>query len=419
MDEKDRRVGGLTEKEFALFEDGIRQELSFFTGDALPLSVSLLVDCSASMEQKLGTAQEAGARFVRTLGARDLGQVVQFNDRVQVLQDFTSDQAALDVALRSTRATGATVLYNALHVTLKDLRATRAAALTRPGPSRDRAPERRGGHGLRWPRRTRCWPRPARPGSRSTRSACASRRRRARARGRGPRQVLPHHRRPRDGRRGVLSPPALSDLDAVYSRIAADLRSQYTLGYVSSNGGRDGRWRRIVVRTPDRIDLHSRYAGRLLRKPMSDIASGPARAQSASASTTASWASARTSPELPPPDTAELLNQLTRQEAAAVLSPAGGAARDRGAATSPRCAAAARSSSSSSRGARPRSLEGLSADQRTEIVRGMGDYRAPAAADPRCPSRGARRSRKRLLHYPAPRRGRHHDHRVRPPGADR
>ena len=64
-------MSGLSEAEFALFEDGVRQDLSFFTPDALPLSVSLLLDCSASMEQKIRTAQEAGVRFVRALRPQD------------------------------------------------------------------------------------------------------------------------------------------------------------------------------------------------------------------------------------------------------------------------------------------------------------------------------------------------------------
>jgi Ca-activated chloride channel family protein len=122
-DEKDRYVSGLSEAEFAVFEDGVRQDLSFFTRDAMPLSVSLLIDCSASMEAKMGAAQEAGVRFARTLREGDLAQIVQFSDRVQVLQDFSADRGALESALRSTRASGATVLYNALYVTLRELRA--------------------------------------------------------------------------------------------------------------------------------------------------------------------------------------------------------------------------------------------------------------------------------------------------------
>ena len=48
----------------------------------------------------------------------------------------------------------------------------------------------------------------------------------------------------------VYFPDSLSELDAVYDRIAEELRTQYSLGYVSSNMRRDGKWRRVVVRTP-------------------------------------------------------------------------------------------------------------------------------------------------------------------------
>ena len=56
----------------------------------------------------------------------------------------------------------------------------------------------------------------------------------------------------------VHFPNSLSELDGVYDRIAEELRTQYNLGYVSSNAKRDGKWRRIVVRTPQRDDLQIR-----------------------------------------------------------------------------------------------------------------------------------------------------------------
>src|SRR5262245_37465125 len=49
-------VTGLSESDFAVFEDGVSQRLAYFTGDPLPLSVVLLLDCSASMEEKLPAA---------------------------------------------------------------------------------------------------------------------------------------------------------------------------------------------------------------------------------------------------------------------------------------------------------------------------------------------------------------------------
>jgi Ca-activated chloride channel family protein len=57
----------------------------------------------------------------------------------------------------------------------------------------------------------------------------------------------------------VYFPSALSELEGVYERIGEELRSQYTLGYVSSNPRRDGKWRHIVVRTASRDDLQVHY----------------------------------------------------------------------------------------------------------------------------------------------------------------
>jgi hypothetical protein len=57
----------------------------------------------------------------------------------------------------------------------------------------------------------------------------------------------------------VHFPNSLSELDAVYDRIAEELRTQYSLGYVSNNGRRDGKWRRIVVRVPTREELQVRH----------------------------------------------------------------------------------------------------------------------------------------------------------------
>src|SRR5205814_10576302 len=54
-------------------------------------------------------------------------------------------------------------------------------------------------------------------------------------------------------------PRALSDLDGIYARIADELRTQYTLGYVSANPSRNGAWRHISVLTPSRHDLSVRY----------------------------------------------------------------------------------------------------------------------------------------------------------------
>src|SRR5262245_39348004 len=101
-DGRSRYITNLDQQDFAIFEDGIRQELSLFNHEELPLSVVLLIDTSASMDEKIGAAQTAAIRFVKTFRAQDVGQVVQFNERVTTLQEFTPDQAKLEAAIRRT-----------------------------------------------------------------------------------------------------------------------------------------------------------------------------------------------------------------------------------------------------------------------------------------------------------------------------
>ena len=54
-------------------------------------------------------------------------------------------------------------------------------------------------------------------------------------------------------------PASIGELDSVYDRIAEELRTLYSVGYVSSNARRDGKWRRIVVRVPDREGVTIRH----------------------------------------------------------------------------------------------------------------------------------------------------------------
>ena len=58
-------VTDLTAEDFNFFEDGVKQEVTFFNRSNLPIALALLVDTSASMEAKLPTAQEAAVGFAR------------------------------------------------------------------------------------------------------------------------------------------------------------------------------------------------------------------------------------------------------------------------------------------------------------------------------------------------------------------
>ena len=127
-DPSGRYVTDLTRDQFHVFEDGAEQEVTTFNRKTVPIALALLLDTSASMSDRMGTAQEAAIGFARRLGPEDLGELVGFSYQVQVLQGFTSDQDALERAVRKTMAGGPTPLYQAVYISLKELKKIRAAS---------------------------------------------------------------------------------------------------------------------------------------------------------------------------------------------------------------------------------------------------------------------------------------------------
>jgi VWFA-related protein len=255
-DPRSRYVTDLAAKDFAVYEDGVRQELTLFTHENLPISLSLLLDVSASMDEKLGAAQDAAIRFIKTLRPQDAAQVTQFNERTLVLQDYTNDQAALETAIRRTSASGPTALHNALYVTLRDLEKQKKAgelrrrAIILLSDGEDTASLVNDDRVIELAKKTEIGIyaislRPNRPGDRERLAFSQAI------------HLLTTLTRETGGQ--VFFPNSPSELETVYDRIAEELRTQYNLGYVSANKRRDGKWRRVVVRVPERSDVLVRH----------------------------------------------------------------------------------------------------------------------------------------------------------------
>ena len=256
-DGRSQYVTTLKPNDFAVFEDGVKQELTLFDHGDVPISLVLMIDTSVSMQEKLPTAQQAAIRFVKTLRPqRDFAQVVQFNDRDTTLQDFTSDTSLLEGAIRRTLASGPTALHNSLYVALKNLsKQKRAGELRRLAvillsDGEDTASLVSEDQVIELARQTEIGIYAI-----SLRSKTGSDRKQLAFSQAA--HLLTVLGRETGGQ--VYFPNSLSELDSVYERIAEELRTQYNLGYVSSNKRRDGKWRRIVVRTPVREDLQVRH----------------------------------------------------------------------------------------------------------------------------------------------------------------
>jgi VWFA-related protein len=120
-DAKGRPTASLERSEFQIFEDGILQDISVFARDPQPIALSLLLDSSTSMEDRLNIAQEAAVGFARRLGPHDVAQVIDFNSDTRIRQTFTNEVPALEAAIRRIRAGGSTALYTALYIAMSEL----------------------------------------------------------------------------------------------------------------------------------------------------------------------------------------------------------------------------------------------------------------------------------------------------------
>jgi VWFA-related protein len=255
-DARGRYVTDLTKNDFAVFEDGVRQELSIFNHEDIPISLVLMIDTSASMDEKLPTARAAAIRFVGTLRPQDNAQVMQFNDRTTILQDFVAEHGRLENAISRTEAAGPTALHNALYVALKELEKQktqgelRRRAIVLLSDGEDTASLVSDDQVLDLARKTEIniYAISLRPRRMQDRNAVKFSQ---------AAHLLTALTQDTGGQ--VHFPNSLSELDAVYDRIAEELRTQYSLGYVSNNGRRDGKWRRIVVRVPTREELQVRH----------------------------------------------------------------------------------------------------------------------------------------------------------------
>lgn len=230
-DKKDRLVTGLSREEFEVYEDGERQRILDFYPEDRPITLAILLDSSGSMHEKIDEVHEAASSFVDALRDEDHALVIDFDDKVFLIQELTSNKPDLKETIESTKAIGATALYDAMHAAFRKLRGIdgrKAIVLLSDGE--DTASQFSYGRVLE----------------------------EAKANnviiygiglGGGDRRVVKEFPRVTGGRAFFVD--KASELEDVYQKIAEELRSQYYLTYSTSNETWDGRWIELDVRVPD------------------------------------------------------------------------------------------------------------------------------------------------------------------------
>ena len=115
-------ITDLGKKDFAVLEDGKRQEVSIFTAIKQPFNAVLVLDTSNSAGDRLRAIQNTAAGFAREVGNDDRMMVISFDNEVRQLTDFTSDRAELETAIRGTESGFGKLMYEAVTRALEQLK---------------------------------------------------------------------------------------------------------------------------------------------------------------------------------------------------------------------------------------------------------------------------------------------------------
>jgi len=98
-------IPNLTKDDFTIAEDGKPQTIKYFTAETnLPLTIGMMIDSSGSQRNVIDMEKEVGGAFLRQiLTDKDEAYVISFDITVDLLQDFTRDVHRLQAALNKAK----------------------------------------------------------------------------------------------------------------------------------------------------------------------------------------------------------------------------------------------------------------------------------------------------------------------------
>ena len=120
-----RLVTGLEKENFQIFDNGVGQTIKSFSTDDTPISIGIIFDLSGSMSSKFIRARKALTEFLRTCNPQDEFFVVGFNDRPAVIVDYTSDVDDVEARMVMLKPENRTALIDAVYLGVNKLRSAK------------------------------------------------------------------------------------------------------------------------------------------------------------------------------------------------------------------------------------------------------------------------------------------------------
>ena len=259
-DSDQKYVSGLRSSDFAVFEDGIQQDVSFFGAANVPLDLAILLDTSASMTGKMPLVQQAAIGFLDTLRAGDRAIIVDIKDATKIMYPLGSDLDAAKQAILLTAPRGGTALYNGTYLTLKEMvkerrgnSEVRRQAIVVLSDGDDTASLVSYDDLMDLAKQSGIAIYTITMRSKYLVSQAASRGHSYFSQSEFGMKALAQE----TGARSFF-PTQLSELSGVYASIADELATQYAIGYSPKNPRMDGTYRRVIVRIADKPGIRTR-----------------------------------------------------------------------------------------------------------------------------------------------------------------
>jgi Ca-activated chloride channel family protein len=244
-DPMNRLVTGLEQEDFQIFENNSQQKIATFASEDAPVSIGIIFDLSGSMSSKLIRARESILQFIKTANPQDEFFVIGFNDRPELIEDFTNSVEDIQARLATVRSGHRTALLDAIYYGLtkmKEARHDRKALLvvSDGGDNRSRYTEGE----LRAQVREADVeiysigifdPDASTPEERT-----------------GP-QLLNDLSEDTGGR--LFRVDDIAEMGDIAEKISSELRNQYVIGFRPKNLTRDGKWRKVKVKVNPPVGL--------------------------------------------------------------------------------------------------------------------------------------------------------------------
>ena len=246
-DRRGKLVTDLSQKELKLLEDNRVQSITNFSRETdLPLTIALLIDTSTSIRDRFKFEQEAAIDFLyRTIRPRkDKGLLITFDSAIELVQDYTDNPEVLAKAIRQVRPGGGTKMLDGIYLAcqekLKSETGRKLIILISDGD--DNLSLETVNSTLEMAQRADVAIFTISTNSSGFFGLTAPK----------SDKLLKRLADETGGR--AFFPFKAEDLSQSFQDIAAELRSQYSVAYRSSNGNRDGTFRAIKIE-PERKNL--------------------------------------------------------------------------------------------------------------------------------------------------------------------